>query len=231
MNQNNAATIKALKTEAARKAVSYIKDGMLLGLGSGSTSEIALAMIGQKVKEGMNLRGIPSSEKVAELARDLGIPLVSYKEVELLDLNLDGADEVDPNYALIKGGGAALLREKINAFNAKKNIIMVDQRKMVPQLGAFPLPVEVIPFGHEQVGRLISQEYGIDCSFRKQEDQLLRSDNGNYILDCSFGNIPDPARLDTQLKAFPGVVETGLFIGLTSVLVLAKSTGVEVHEV
>lgn len=225
----NPTTINLQKVNAAKRAVSYIQDGMCLGLGSGSTSEIALGLIAEKVRNGLNIKGIPSSEQVAALAREHGIPLTDYEQVEQLDLNLDGADEVDQNFQLIKGGGGAMLREKINATAARTNIIMVDERKMVTTLGAFPLPVETTIFGHQQVLRTIRQKYNVECNFRQKSNEQYITDNGNLIIDCYFQKIPDPKALDQQLKSIPGVVETGIFIDLTH-MVIVGSEEVKVIE-
>ena len=209
-----------LKTNAARKAVEFIQPGMCVGLGSGSTSEIALKMIGDL---DMELTGIASSEKVADLARSYGIKLVHHSKVNQLDINIDGADEVDQNYNMIKGGGGALLREKINIMNAVRSIIIVDESKLVRTLGRFPLPVEVNPFGWESAQRRIEREFEVEVEPRLTE-QMFITDNGNYILDIHFGQIEDPDELDQALKEIPGVLETGLFMDCIDTLVVGSTS-------
>ena len=209
-----------LKTNAARKAVEFIQPGMCVGLGSGSTSEIALKMIGDL---DMELTGIASSEKVADLARSYGIKLVDHSKVNQLDINIDGADEVDQNYNMIKGGGGALLREKINIMNAVRSIIIVDESKLVRTLGRFPLPVEVNPFGWESAQRRIEREFEVEAGPRMSE-QMFITDNGNYILDIHFDQIEDPDELDQALKEIPGVLETGLFMDCIDTLVVGSTS-------
>jgi len=207
------------KSRAAKAAMDFIKPNMCIGLGSGSTSEIALRYIAE-LAPSMNLCGIPSSEEIASLARSYSIPLKDYSEVSMTDLVIDGADEVDPDYQMIKGGGGALLREKINLLHTKKRIIIVDESKLVNTLGAFPLPLEVNPFGYETIRTLLFENHEISSELRKREDKPFLTDNGNYILDASFGMIKEPEVLDNILKNIPGILETGLFIRLIDVLII-----------
>jgi len=219
------------KKAAAQKGVDYIRDGMIVGLGSGSTMKFAIELIGQKVKSGLSIKGVSSSVPSTELATQHGIELTGYEKLSIVDVNLDGADEVDPNFNLIKGGGGALLREKINAFAAQLNIILVDQTKMVEKLGRFPLPVEVNQFGHEEVKRTIERIYGIEVELRMKEDSVFVSDNGNYILDCFFEEIDDPHTTNAELMHIPGLVETGFFLGVTDILIIGTESGPQVRQV
>ncbi|MBD1378918.1 ribose-5-phosphate isomerase RpiA [Metabacillus arenae] len=214
------------KQIAGEEAVKFIKDGMTIGLGSGSTVNWMLKKLGERVKEGLNIKGIPSSLKTERLANELGIPLTDFSEVAQLDLAIDGADEVDSRLNLLKGGGGSLVREKIVDMAAKELIIIVDRSKVVPQLGAFPLPVEVLPFGWELTARNIAK-LGCEPIIRKKEDQVFVSDNGNYILDCKFSAIKQPEILHEDLKRIVGVVETGLFIGMGVKVIVAKNGEIE----
>ena len=209
-----------LKRKAAEKAVEYVEDGMTLGLGTGSTTFFAIEAIGSLVKKGYDLRGVPTSVASEEQARKCGIPLVSLDEVDRIDLTIDGADEVDGELNLIKGMGGALLREKIVAYASKQEIIIVDEAKLVKMLGTrSPLPIEVTRFGHALTARNIRS---LGCVPElKGGDHPFISDNGNFIYNCRFQRIDDPAALDRMLKNIPGVVETGLFLGLATRAVVA----------
>src|SRR5215469_17023779 len=182
------------KKIAASKAIEYVRDGMTLGLGTGSTAYWAIRGIGDMVKNGLAVRAIATSVQSDELARELNIPLVPFSEIDHIDLTIDGADEVDPAFNLIKGGGGALLRAKIVASATRFYIIIVDESKLVKQLGRFPLPVEVAPFGWEFTGRQLAA-LGCTPSQRMAGDKPFLTDNQHYILDCSFGTIADPAQL------------------------------------
>lgn len=209
-----------LKRKAAEKAVEFVEDGMTLGLGTGSTTFFAIEAIGSLVGKGYDLRGVPTSVASEEQARKCGIPLVSLDEVDGIDLTIDGADEVDGELNLIKGMGGALLREKIVAYASKQEIIIVDEAKLVKTLGTrSPLPIEVTRFGHALTARNIRS---LGCVPElKGGDQPFISDNGNLIYNCRFERIDDPAALDRNLKSIPGVVETGLFLGLATRAVVA----------
>ncbi|MEK5641896.1 MULTISPECIES: ribose-5-phosphate isomerase RpiA [Paenibacillus] len=213
-----------LKKMAAEKAVEYVEDGMRVGLGTGSTAYWAIKRIGERVREGMTIQAVATSKASEKLAAEEGIPLVPFHQLDGLDLTIDGADEVNPELSLIKGGGGALLREKIVAYHSKQLIIIADEHKVVNTLGAFPLPVEIIPFAHEwTLGSL--EKLGCSPQLRTDNDQLYVTDNGNYIADCRFGEIADPAKLHQQLLYIPGVVDNGLFIGMADRAVIADSDG------
>lgn len=200
------------KRIAAEKAVEWIKDGMVVGLGTGSTAYWAICKIGERVQEGLQIKAVASSKVTEQVAREVGIPLVTLDEVEAIDLTIDGADEVDRDYNLIKGGGGALLREKILAYNSQTFLVVVDESKLVGTLGRYPLPVEVVPFASGQTLRHLA-DLGCSAALRIEEDNApFTTDNGNYIVDCRFEQIPDPAALDVILRTIPGVVETGLFV-------------------
>ncbi|KAF0816036.1 Ribose-5-phosphate isomerase A [Bacillus sp. ZZV12-4809] len=211
------------KKAAGEKAAEFVKSGMTIGLGSGSTVYWFLKRLGELVNAGLTVKGVPSSLRTEGWAREFNIPLTDFSETQLLDLAIDGADEVDPDFNLTKGGGGSLLREKIVDANAKKLIIIVDESKLVKQLGKFPLPVEVVPFGWELTSKRIA-ELGAIPQLRVNDGEVFVSNNGNYILDCQFEEIPNPKELHKQLKHMTGVVETGLFIDMTD-LVLVGSTG------
>ena len=215
------------KKTAGEKAVEYIEDGMVLGLGSGSTVYWTLKKLGELVEQGLNIKGIPSSFRTEGWARDCNIPLTDFSEVQVLDLAIDGADEIDPNFNLTKGGGGSLVREKMVNAHAKKVIIIADQSKMVDELGKFPLPVEVLQFGWQLTAQKIA-ELGGKPVLRDRDGSVFVSNNANYILDCEFYSIPDPEKLHHSLKQLLGVVETGLFVNMTDMVILAGSEGAKV---
>lgn len=212
------------KKAAGEKATEFIQQGMVVGLGTGSTAFWAIEKIGQMVKEGLHIRAIATSEQSRQQAEKWNIPVVSWGEIDHIDVDIDGADEVDENFNLIKGGGGALLREKIIAFASRKMIVVADQSKRVNLLGRFPLPVEVIPFGWEMTARRISQ---LNCKavLRHKNKAVFITDNGNYILDCQFGSIPAPDILNDKLNNIPGVVENGLFVGRSDTLIIGYDDG------
>lgn len=217
------------KLQAARRAVEFIEDGMVLGLGTGSTTRLAVDEIGKLVQKGYRLVGVPTSVETERQARSLGIPLSTLEEVKQLDLTIDGADEVDPRFRLIKGLGGALVREKIVAYHSKREIIIVDESKLVERLGVrTPLPVEVVTFSH---GRTKEAIEGLGCvaTLRGGATPFV-TDNSNYIYDCKFDGIDDPKRLEAELDAIPGVVESGLFLGLASQVIIGTDRGAEVRE-
>lgn len=215
------------KTDESKKlvgeaVVKYIKDGMKVGIGSGSTMFYMIQKLGERVKkEGLNIVGIPTSRETAEWANESGVPLTDFSSVQQLDIAIDGADEVDPNLQLIKGGGGALVREKIVADAAKEFYVIVDDTKTVDHLGAFPLPVEVVPFGWEVTVAKVA-EFGCDPALRSEDGVIVITDNGNYILDCLFNKILEPEKLHRNLKSLVGVVETGLFMNMTTKLLVGK---------
>lgn len=214
------------KKETAEKAVEFVKDGMVLGLGSGSTMYWTLKKLGELIADGLQVKGVPTSKRTAKWANEFNIPLTDFSKVEMLDLAIDGADEIDGALNLVKGGGGSLVREKIVDTNADKLIIVADESKMVSELGAFPLPVEVVPFGWQMTAKAI-EKLGCAPALRKKGGRTFISDNGNYILDCSFTTILQPTELEKQIKQIVGVVETGLFIGITDQVIIGKKSGVE----
>lgn len=199
------------KQIAAEKAVTYIRDEMIVGLGTGSTAYWAIQKIGEEVRQGLKVKVVASSLQSENLAKELGIPIIAFDQVEKIDVTIDGADEVDKNLNLIKGGGGALLREKIIAYNSQQFIVIVDSSKRVDVLGKFPLPVEIAPFAFELTIRNI-EKLGCTVKIRNKEGRDFVTDNGNYIADCNFNEIPDPLSLSNDLHEIPGVLETGLFI-------------------
>lgn len=219
--------IERSKKHAGEAAVESIKDGMVVGLGSGSTVYWMLKKLGERVQQGLDITGIPTSVKTEQLAKEFGIPLTSFSEMDGIDIAIDGADEVDGELNLLKGGGGALVREKIVASYAKQFIIIVDESKIVSHLGAFALPVEVVPFGWESTAEAIA-EFGCAPHIREADDELFISNNGNYILDCQFAEIIQPKQLHEQLKLCVGVVETGLFTDMTDIVIVATKNGTEI---
>jgi len=214
------------KEAAARASLRFIKDGQIVGLGTGSTAAYFIQGLGELVKKGLRIRGIPSSNRSREQAASLGIPLTTLDECPEIDVTVDGADEVDPQLRLIKGGGGALLREKIVASATRQFVIIADASKRVPVLGKFPLPVEVIKFAQVLVEKKI-RALGAEVELRTDANgKPFLTDENNHILDCRFGQIRDADTLARQLSDMPGVVEHGLFIGMTSVVLLAKGTEV-----
>ena len=207
--------------------MAFVKDGDVVGLGTGSTAKYAVEAIGERVKAGLKIRGIPTSISTRHLAESLGIPLTSFEEVQQIDVTIDGADEFDPQLNLIKGGGGALLREKIVASASKRMVVVTDASKQVRMLGKFPLPVEIIAFAEPLVAKKI-QNLGATVRLRQYAyGNPYVTDEGHHILDCEFGEIPDPAALGRVLDGIPGIVEHGLFIGLASIVLVAKEGGVE----
>lgn len=212
------------KRIAAERAVEYVKDGMIVGLGTGSTAYWAIQKIGQRVKEGLHIHAIATSAASEELARELGIPLLSFADIDTIDVTIDGADEVDSHWNLTKGGGGALLREKIVASASKELIIIVDESKIVKQLGAFPLPVEIIPFGYEMTIKKL-QKLGAEPVLRKTGDHVYKTDNGNCIADCRFGKIANPKELNQALNLITGVVDNGLFVEMATHVIVGYMDG------
>lgn len=218
------------KKLAARKSLDFIQPGMNVGLGTGSTASYFIEMLGERVREGLRITAIPTSIRTMNLARKLQIPLTDYSEIRSLDVTVDGADEIDPGFNLIKGGGGALLREKIVASTTDRLIIVGDSRKSVLRLGKFPLPVEVIPFGWQVVADRIRQ-MGAEVKLRVQDSGLpLRTVEQNYILDCEFGLIEDERVLSQDLDAIIGVVEHGLFLQLARVVIIGEGDRCQVHS-
>jgi ribose 5-phosphate isomerase A len=226
--------VKDPKEIAGRRAADFVENGMTLGLGTGSTVHFALVRLGERIRgEGLSIRGVPTSLDTDRKARELGIPLVGLGEVRRIDLTIDGADEIDPAFQMIKGGGGALLREKVVAYSSTRVAIVVGRAKLVARLGTtFRLPVELIPFARSVVERAIRAAGAVPELRGGAGATPYLTDNGNEILDCRFPEgIADPAALETALDRVPGIVETGLFIGLAHILVIGDEDGsCEVRE-
>jgi ribose 5-phosphate isomerase A len=223
---------RTLKIEAARVALEHVTNGMRLGIGTGSTAEEFVRLLAEKVAAGMSIIGVPTSERTAALCRELGVPLSTLDETPELDLTIDGADEIGPDLSLVKGGGGALLREKIVASASAAMVVIADETKMVDTLGQFPLPIEVNPFGLKSTELAIIRaagELGLTgpLTLRMTQGAPFVTDGGHFILDASFGRIPDPRALSNGLHAIPGVVEHGLFLGLAKTAIVAGADGVK----
>jgi ribose 5-phosphate isomerase A len=213
------------KQLAAEKALSFIKSGMIVGLGTGSTAYWAIEMIGEKVKKNeLQIKAIATSKRSEEQARSLGIPIVSFAEIDQIDITIDGADEADEQLNLIKGGGGALLREKIVASNSRELNIIVDESKLVKHLGKFSLPVETVVFGWEKVFQKL-KALGCVPKLRMENNHPYITDNSNYIIDCAFGEIQDPPALHEKINSIVGVVENGLFIHLATKVIAGFENG------
>ena len=219
---------ETLKELAARAAVEYVKDGHVVGLGTGSTARYVVLALGERVKAGLTIKGVPTSRETAELARQQGIPLIDQDNAWVIDVAIDGADQVDPGFNLIKGGGGALLKEKIVAASAKQFIVLVDHTKRVPVLGgSFPLPIEVIPFGWGSTAREIQAITKSSVVLRERNGAPFTTEAGHVILDVHLPRIDHPRELEIALNRIPGVVETGLFVGRTDLLLVGTENGVE----
>jgi ribose 5-phosphate isomerase A len=215
------------KEIAGRAAAKLVRDGDVVGLGTGSTAYFTVIALGERVKAGLKIICIPTSLKTGDLARSVGIPLTTLDEHPEIDITIDGADEIDPRLRMIKGGGGALLREKVVASASKKMVVITDSSKVVPVLGEFPLPLEVIAFARAVVEKKIVA-LGGSAKLRTQANgSPYITDNGNEIVDCSFGKIVDPPALALALSNTPGIVEHGLFIGLASVALVGRGDRVE----
>ncbi len=230
MLDNSEEIVKAQKQAAAEMAVDLIKNGMIVGLGTGSTVYFAIVKLGEKIKNGLNIKVVSTSNETSDLAKKLCIPLTPINDVKYIDVTIDGADEVDIHGNGIKGGGGALLIEKIVASHSKRNIWMVSENKMVDQLGKFPLPVEVIPFGFKHLYNLFKDKgYNPKLRLNKQNDVYL-TDNNHYIIDLQIGKISNPPQLQTELKLITGVVETGLFINIVTEVITGYADGVRINH-
>lgn len=220
--------LDGLKKAAALKAATFVRGGMVVGLGTGSTAKHMVIALGQQVRAGVELRGVPTSQETAELAREYGIPLLDSENRWEIDVAIDGADQVDPAFNLIKGGGGALLKEKIVAASAKQFIVMVDHTKRVPVLGgSFPLPIEIIPFGWGSTAREIEALTKSRVVLRERNGTPFRTEVGNLIVDVHIDRITHPGELEMALNLIPGVVETGLFVGRTNILIVGTPQGVQ----
>ncbi len=216
-----------LKRAAAEEALNLVKDGMILGLGTGSTVKFFLEGLSKLVKNGLKVKGVPTSKETARLGRELGIEIDENYE-GTIDLDIDGADEVDSYGHLIKGGGGALLREKLVAYNSKEVCIIVDKSKFKDQIGGFGVPIEIFDYLHSNTQKNI-EKLGAKCSLRKQGEFI--TDNGNLILDCDFGPIQEPENLEVSIKKIPGVAEVGLFNGLCHKIIIGTSDGIKKLDV
>lgn len=227
------ADTEALKRAAAARALEAVKPGMRLGLGTGSTAKHFVELLGERVRAGLDVVGVPTSEQTRQLALACGVPLTTLDETPELDLTVDGADELDGALRLIKGGGAALLREKIVAAASARMIVIADESKLVGRLGAYPLPIEVAPFGLEATRRAAAvacRSAGCEGALtlrRGRDGAVVTTDGGHYILDAALGAIPDPEALAEALARVPGVMEHGLFLGMASGAVLASPSGLK----
>jgi ribose 5-phosphate isomerase A len=212
------------KQLVGEKATEYVKDGMVVGLGTGSTAYFAILKIGELVKNGLKIKGVPTSKQTEELALSLNIPLLEMADVTHIDVTIDGADEYDPQKQLIKGGGGALLREKIIASITKFYVIIADQSKKSAVLGSFALPVEITPFAKE-ITLMQLKNLGCQLVLRLKDGKLFISDNQNYIADCKFTAIENPEQLNQQLNLIPGVVENGLFVNMANIVITEDGNG------
>jgi len=220
------------KHAAALAAVDYVKDGMVVGLGTGSTAKHLVMALGEQVKRGLNVRGVCTSQETAAIAGQYGIPLLDHEPGWTIDVAIDGADQVDPTFNLIKGGGGALLKEKIVAASAKQFVVLVDHTKRVPVLGgAFPLPVEVVAFGWSSTARHIEALTQGRVVLRQRSGGPFQTESGHLIVDVHLPRIDRPQELEIALNRIPGVVETGLFVGRTDVLIVGTPHGTETHTV
>ena len=225
-----------LKLLAAARALEHVQDGMRLGLGTGSTAKHFVELLGERVKTGLKVVGVPTSEQTRMDAERCGVPLTTLDDIDRLDLTVDGADEIDAALNVIKGGGGALLREKIVAAASDRMIVIADESKWVPALGQFPLPIEVIPFGLGATRRAIEIVFA-DCGLagpmtvrKAQNGHVFVTDGGHWIIDAALGQIADAPRLAARLSGIPGVVEHGLFVGLVTTAVLAGPQGIRVFD-
>ena len=223
------------KILAAQKAFEYVEDGMKLGLGTGSTADEFTKILSDNVKNGLDIICVPTSENTKNLAESLNIPLASLENLNFLDLTVDGADEVDDNLSLLKGGGGALLREKIIAFNSKKMIVIADDTKKVSKLGKFRLPVELIKFEHKiTINRVLEKLENIGypgtAELRVINGNPFKTDSENLIYDLSIGLIEEPAIIDNLLNSIPGVVENGLFVDMANIVIIGEQNGVKIIE-
>ena len=219
-----------LKQRAAERAIEFVTDGQTVGLGTGSTTRFAIEGLARRVAEGLKIVGVPTSIETERMARGLGITIVQLNDVDQIDITIDGADEVDMRFNMIKGGGGALTREKLVAIASARRVMIVDDSKLVAQLGVTRgVPVEVLPFARRLTERRLAK-LGCQPVLRQKAGAPFETDNGNYILDCNFGAIEDPETLEPMIRLVPGVVENGLFINIADLLVIGYSDRVEVRE-
>jgi ribose 5-phosphate isomerase len=215
-----------MKKLAGAKAAQLVQEGMIVGLGSGSTAYWLITELGKRnQREDLRITAVPTSRETEKLATQLGIGCTTLNNVDKIDIAIDGADEIDPQWQLIKGGGGALLQEKMVAAFSEKLVIIADHTKLVPHLGRFPLGIEVIPYGWKIIAGKLQQQYGVNVSLRQKNNGPFVTDHGHYILDAAFGSIEDPVALDQQLHSIPGIVETGLFIDMVDEVIIAYPDG------
>lgn len=217
------------KRIAAEKATQYIKDGMVLGLGTGSTAYYMIKKVGDLIQNGMKLKAVATSKSTENLAMELFIPLLNIDEVDVIDLAIDGVDEIDREFNAIKGGGGALFREKIVANLAKEVIWIMDESKLVDNIGAFPLPVEILPYGYKHVIKKL-QDYSLNPKIRMKEDKIFITDNGNYIVDLHIGKPMNINEVYSKVNEITGVLETGLFIKTCKRIIVGTNDGVKIIE-
>jgi ribose 5-phosphate isomerase A len=218
------------KRKAAQRAIGFVSAGQVVGLGTGSTAEFAIKGLAELVSEGLLITGVPTSEAAASLARSLSVPLADLNSVPGIDITIDGADEVDPAFNMIKGGGGALTREKLVALSSRRRVYVIDESKLVERLGqSWAVPVEVLPFAWAVSARHLNA-LGCEPALRGKPESPFLTDNGNYIIDCRFNSILDAQELERAIKQLPGVVESGLFTGIADVLVIGFGDRVEVRE-
>ncbi len=217
------------KKIAAKRAVELVEDGMIVGLGTGSTATYMIHALAERVTNGLTITGVPSSQRTADLAKECGIPLTTLDEAVILDINIDGADEFDSKLQMIKGGGGALLREKIIAYNSKQNVIITDSSKQVEKLGKFKLPIEVIPFSKNGILRKL-EKMGLQPALRIKNEVPFETDENNVIIDVDAFDIDDLHELNHTLLAIPGVVETGLFLDLANYIIMGKNESITIFE-
>ncbi len=219
----------AEKAIAAAKAVDEVRDGMIVGLGTGSTAAYAVRSLSERIKRGLRITAVATSQATEALARRLAVPLVPFQQLSAVDLTIDGADEIDDRFQAIKGGGGALLREKVIAAASTRVIIIVDSSKLVAQLGKFPLPVEVVPFASEFVRARLA-ELGARVTLRSTDGTPFLTDQGNYILDAALDKIPAPRAIAATVAAIPGVAEHGLFLDEIDTIIIARGDMVDVRH-
>ena len=217
------------KEKAGREAAKYVKDGMIVGLGTGSTAKYVVDAIGEMVKEGLQIQAVPTSKATQEQAMSLGIPLLDINDVEYIDVVIDGVDEIDHDFNATKGGGAALFREKIVASLGKEVIWIMDDSKLVDKLGAFPLPVEILPYGYKVAFRQL-EAMGLNPQMRMNGEELLVTDNGNYIVDLNTGVPADANVISNQLSSIVSVLETGQFLKMCTRIILGTDEGTKIIE-
>lgn len=214
-----------IKQLVAKQAAQVVTNNMTIGIGSGSTVYWLIMELGQRIRQGLFFRAVPTSKKTAALAAQQNIPLADLNSVDRIDLTIDGADEIDPHLQLIKGGGGALLQEKMVGAASRELLIIADHTKLVEQLGKFPLPLDVIPFGWKQVQRRMQESYHIEATLRMKDAEPFVTDHGNYILDCHFQQIEHADKLTYELNGIPGVTENGLFINMADLAVIGYPDG------